>query len=76
MIERNGKIPRNMQPTKTESWISRKSQQITSKDVELVIKNLQTNKTPGPYRFGDEIYQTFKELLTVIFKLFQRLKEE
>ena len=49
---------------------------ITSNEIETVIKNLPTNKRPGPYGFTGEFYQTFREELTpTLLKVFQNIAE-
>ena len=49
---------------------------ITSNEIEAVVKNVPTNKSPGPHGFTGEFYQTLREELTPItLKLFQNIAE-
>ena len=52
------------------------NRQITSTEIETVIKNIPTNKMPGPDGFTGDFYQTFREELTpILLKLFQSITE-
>ena len=64
-------------PKLNQEEIEHLNRPITSMEIETVIRNFPTNKSPGPDSFTCEFYQKVREELTLILlKLFQKIAEE
>ena len=64
-------------PTLKQEETANMNRPITSTEIETVIKNLPTNKSPGPNGFTGEFCQVFrKELTPILLNLFQKVTEE
>ena len=64
-------------PKLNQEEIENLNRPITNMEIKTVIKNLTTNKSPGPVGFTAEFYQKFREELTpVLLRLFQKIAEE
>ena len=60
-------------PRVNQEEIENMNRQITTNEIENVIENLPTNKSPGPDGFTHKFYQTFREKLTsILLKLFPK----
>ena len=61
-------------PKLNQEEIENLNRPIASTEIKTVIRNLSTNKSPGPDGLTAEFYQKFREELTpILLKLFQKI---
>ena len=64
-------------PKLNQEEIENLNRPITCMEIKTAIKNLPTNKSPGPNCYTGEFYQKVREeLIAIIFKLFHKISEE
>ena len=64
--EKNKLLVKYNFPKLIQEEIENLNRPITSTEIETVIRNLPTSKSPGPNGFTAEFYQKFREELTPI----------
>jgi hypothetical protein len=63
-------------PKLNQEDINHLNRSITQKEIKAAIKSLPKNKSSGPDGFTAEFYQTFKELIPTLLKLFHKIERE
>ena len=71
--ERNKFIEKYNLPKLNQEEIENMNRPITSMEIEIIIKNLPTNKSQRPDCLIGKFYQKFKELIHILLKFFPKI---
>jgi hypothetical protein len=63
-------------PKLNQEDINHLNRPITYNEIEAAVKNLPKKKSPGSERFSSGFYQTFKELIPALLKIFHEIERE
>ena len=66
----------NNLPKLNQEETERMNRLITTSEIEVVIKKLLAQKSPGPGGFLDEFYKTFKELTPILLNYSKKFKKK
>jgi hypothetical protein len=69
-------LDRYQVPKLNQDQINDLNSPISPKEIETVIKSLPTKKGTGPDGFIVEFYHTFKDVIPIFLKLFQKIETE
>lgn len=69
-------LDRYQVPKLNQDQVNDLNSPICPKEIEAVINSLPAEKSPRPDGFSAEFYQTFKDLIPVLHKLFHKIEVE
>lgn len=76
ILKRNKLLKIYILPRVNYEEIKNMNRSIINKKVQSMIKTFPTRKTLGPDGFTSEVYQTFRELVHLLVKLFHQIEEK
>jgi hypothetical protein len=69
-------LDRYQVPKLNQDQVNNLNSPISPNEIEAIINSLPAKKGPGPHGFSAEFYQTVKDLIPVLHKLFHKIEVE